>query len=81
MVTIRFIEKKISILDFPQVAIDFTPKIPAMKKVKDQSTVDVRYCIVSPFAYIHIYWDKKAYELVYDIEEPILNKEEEKQRE
>ncbi|MBN2880419.1 type II/IV secretion system ATPase subunit [Candidatus Woesearchaeota archaeon] len=74
-------EKKVSILEFPQVAIDFTPKIPAMKKVKDKTTVDVRYCIVSPFAYIHIYWDTKAYELVYEVEEPTLTAEEEKQKE
>ncbi|MDA3836547.1 MAG: type II/IV secretion system ATPase subunit [Nanoarchaeota archaeon] len=71
------IEKKLSILDYPQVAIDFTPKVPPMKKVKNKSKVDVRYCIVSPFAYVHIHWDPKAYELLYDIEEPILTTEEE----
>jgi flagellar protein FlaI len=68
--------KKTSILDFPQVAIDFTPKIPPMKKVKDSTKVNVRYCIVSPFAYVHIYWDKDEYELVYKTEEPILSDEE-----
>jgi flagellar protein FlaI len=70
--------KKISILDYPQVAIDFTPKIPPLKKIKDKSKIDIRYCLVSPFAYVHIYWDPKEYEVLYEIEEPLLSKEEEK---
>lgn len=72
--------KKIGILDYPQVAIDFAPRIPPMKKVKNKSKVNLRYCIVSPFAYIHIYWDQKAYELIYEIEEPKLNLEEERHK-
>jgi len=52
--------------------IDFSPRIPPLKKVKDKSQVDVRYCLISPFAYAHIYWDAKKYELAYDIEEPVL---------
>lgn len=68
--------KKIGILDYPQVAVDFTPRIPPMKKVKDKTKINVRYCLISPFAYAHIYWDPKQYEVVYEIEEPILNNEE-----
>ncbi|NCN51476.1 type II/IV secretion system ATPase subunit [archaeon] len=74
-------EKKLSILDYPQVAIDFTPRIPPMKKIKDKTKINVRYCIVSPFCYVHIYWDPKEYEVVYEIEEPILTPEEEKDKE
>jgi flagellar protein FlaI len=74
-------QKKNSILEFPQVAIDFTPRIPPIKKVKDQTKVNIRYCIVSPFAYVHIYWDTNAYELVYEIEEPILTEKEQTYRE
>jgi flagellar protein FlaI len=73
--------KKIGILDYPQVAIDFTPKIPPLKKVQDKTKIDVRYCLISPFTYVHIYWDPKEYELVYEIEEPLLSKEEEKYKE
>ena len=73
--------KKIGILDYPLVAIDFTPRIPPIKKVKDKSKIDVRYCLISPFAYVHIYWDPKEYEVAYEIEEPILNKQEDLARE
>ncbi len=69
--------KKIGILQYPLVAIDFTPRIPPIKKIKDKAKIDVRYCVISPFAYIHIYWDPKEYEVIYEIEEPILTKEEE----
>ena len=71
-------KKNMGILDYPQVVVDFAPKIPPIKKIKDKSKVDVRYCLISPFAYVHIYWDPKEYELVYEIEEPILTKEEQK---
>lgn len=73
-------QKKVGILDYPQVAIDFAPTVPPMKKTKDKTKVNVRYCIVSPFAYIHIYWDPKQYELIYDVEEPQLTAEEESYR-
>jgi flagellar protein FlaI len=72
--------KKVGILNYPQVAIDFTPKIPPLQKVDDKTKIDVRYCLISPFAYAHIYWDSKKYEVVYEIEEPILTEEEEKQK-
>ena len=72
--------KKIGILEYPLPAIDFTPRIPSVKKVQDKTKIDVRYCLVSPFAYVHIYWNPKDYEVVYEIEEPLLTKEEEDAR-
>ena len=64
------------IFDYPRVKIDFSPKIPPLKKIKDKTKVDIRYCLISPFAFVHIYWDEKIYELVYEVEEPILTDEE-----
>jgi archaeal flagellar protein FlaI len=69
------------IFDYPRVQINFSPKIPPLKKVKDKTKIDVRYCVISPFAFVHIYWDPEIYEVVYEIEEPILTEEEEKYRE
>jgi len=66
---------------YERIKIDFHPKVPPMEKVKDKTKIDVRYCVISPFAFIHIYWNEKDYELVYDIEEPILNEEEKSYRE
>jgi flagellar protein FlaI len=68
------------IFDYPMVKIDFSPKIPPLKKLKDKTKVDIRYCLISPFAFVHIYWNPKIYELMYEIEEPILTSEEEEYR-
>ena len=67
--------EQIDIKNYPQVPIDFSPIIPKLKKTKDKTKINVRYCLISPFAYVHIYWDSKIYELVYEIEEPLLNEE------
>jgi flagellar protein FlaI len=61
---------------FPKVAIDFNPKIPAIKKIKDKTQVDIRYSLIAPFTFAHIHWDPKNFELVYDVEEPILDEQE-----
>jgi archaeal flagellar protein FlaI len=69
-------KKRIGIQDYPQVAIDFSPRIPKLKKQKDKTKINVRYCLIAPFAYVHIYWDSKEYEVLYNIEEPILDRTE-----
>jgi len=56
--------------------IDTLPPIPALPILKDKTQIDVRYTIISPYSSVHIYWDKKKSELKYDIEEPLLSKEE-----
>ncbi len=68
------------IQDFPKVELDFSPQIPKMNKIEDKAKVDVRYCLISPFAFAHVYWDPKIYEIVYELEEPLLNKKEEDYR-
>ena len=76
----EFIEDyKIS--NYPRPPINFSPVIPPLKKVKDKTTIDVRYGLVIPYSFIHIYWDQKNYELMYEIEEPILNATEESYKE
>jgi archaeal flagellar protein FlaI len=68
------IKKEIkNISNYPRAFIDFSPRIPPMKKIKDKSKIDVRYCLIAPFAYAHIYWDPLKYEVLYEIEEPKLN--------
>ena len=64
------------IQDYPRVAINFSPVIPPLKKIKDKTKIDVRYSVISPFAFIHIYWDPKIYEVLYEVEEPRLDKTE-----
>lgn len=73
--------EKVSIKDYPQVEINFNPEVPPLRKFPDKTQIDVRYCLVSPFAFVHIHWDKESYELIYEIEEPILNETEKKYKE
>jgi len=61
---------------YERVKIDFHPKNPPLEKTKDKTKIDVRYTLISPFAFVHIHWNEKISELVYEVEEPILNTEE-----
>src|SRR3990167_8307569 len=64
------------IKDYPRVKVDFAPEVPPLKKIKDKTKIDVRYSVISPFVFIHIHWDPKEYEVMYEIEEPILTETE-----
>lgn len=64
------------IQNFQKVEINFFPANPKLKKVRDKTRINVRYPLIAPFAFVHIYWDPKEYELVYEIEEPKLTPEE-----
>ena len=55
------------------VQIKLNPVIPPLKKREDKKNVDVRYVLISPYVSVHIYWDKKISELVYELEEPLLD--------
>jgi len=59
-----------------EVIIDITPQIPKLPKYKDKTKINVRYMLISPYASVHIYWDEKLGEVVYELEEPLLNKKE-----
>jgi len=72
---------KHDIAKYERVLIDFSPKIPPLKKSDDKTKVNIRYSLIAPFAFVHIYWDPKIYELVYEVEEPILTREEKAYRE
>ncbi len=69
------------IKDYPRPKINFNPVIPPLKRIKDKTKVDVRYCLVAPYAFAHIHWNPEIYEVVYEIEEPVLTEEEKKHKE
>ncbi len=68
------------VMNYPKPKIDFSPKIAPLKRIPDKTKIDVRYSLIAPFAGVHIYWDQKIYELVYEIEEPILDQTEERHK-
>src|SRR3989338_3097853 len=55
------------------IPLTVNPTIPALPKMEDKKNVDVRYMLIAPFASAHIHWDDKQHELVYEIEEPLLD--------
>ena len=73
--------KDLEIQNFPKVEINFSPKNPVIPKIADKTKIDVRYCLIAPFAYAHIYWDQSIMEVVYDVEEPKLDTAERQYRE
>ena len=58
------------------VTIDLNPPIPSLPRLRDKKQVDMRYMLISPFANAYIHWDEKINELVYELEEPLLNEHE-----
>ena len=66
------------ILKYPPVKLELNPIIPPLKQEQDKTKINVRYGLIPPFAFAHIYWDPKIFEVVYHIEEPILSPEEAK---
>ncbi len=54
------------------IVINTNPAIPALPRVDDKKKINVRYMLIPPYASAHIYWDENINELVYDIEEPLL---------
>lgn len=58
------------------VKINLSPTIPPIPHTKDKKKVDVRYLLIPPYTSAHIYWSEKLGELVYELEEPILDENE-----
>ncbi|MCX8158716.1 MAG: type II/IV secretion system ATPase subunit [Candidatus Pacearchaeota archaeon] len=56
--------------------INLNPAIPKLQKFEDKKKIDVRYALISPYAFAHIYWREDIGEVVYEIEEPVLNEKE-----
>ncbi len=59
-----------------EIIMDLKPTIPHLPRLEDKSKIDVRYALISPFAYSHIYWDDKKKEVLYELEEPLLSERE-----
>lgn len=56
--------------------IDTTPKLIKIPPFSDKQKINVRYPLLPPYAFAHIFWDMKNNELVYHLEEPLLDETE-----
>ena len=54
--------------------IDLRPRLISLPSFSDAREVNVRYPLISPYAFAHITWNDEYEELVYNLEEPPLNK-------
>ncbi len=59
-----------------KIEINLNPRMPVLPKIEDKTKINLRYVLIAPYTSVHIYWDRKINELIYEIEEPILNQNE-----
>ncbi len=67
---------KVSMEEEIPFKIDLRPKFIKLPEIKDKTEINIKYPLVSPYAYAHIFWNVKTKELIYYVEEPVMNKEE-----
>ena len=53
--------------------IDTSPIHIDIPHFEDRKKINIRYPLIPPFAYAHIFWDNNNQELVYYVEEPIMD--------
>ena len=56
----------------PLFKVNLKPVAPNFPSVTDAIQIDIKYPLIDPYAFAHIYWDKQNDELVYQVEEPML---------
>ena len=58
------------------IVINDSPSVPPMRAIEDKTKVNIRYMLIDPYVSAHIYWNAEKNELLYEIEEPMLSKDE-----
>ncbi|PIZ56595.1 hypothetical protein COY28_00855, partial [Candidatus Woesearchaeota archaeon CG_4_10_14_0_2_um_filter_57_5] len=53
--------------------LDLRPRLIRIAPITDYRTVNIRYPLIPPYAFAHLYWDQKNQELAYDVEQPVLD--------
>ena len=56
-----------------EIELNLNPQIPVIVREEDKTKIDTRYMLIAPFAAAHICYDEKIGEVIYNIEEPVLN--------
>lgn len=55
------------------ININLKPAIPPLPQLSDRTKIDVRYALIPPYAFVHIYWNPSDQEIIYEVEEPVLD--------
>lgn len=62
-----------AIEEAPEFFVDLRPRLIRLPDFKEKEKINVRYPLMPPYAYAHVYWDKEKKELAYVVEEYQLN--------
>lgn len=57
----------------PEFFIDLRPRLFKLPEFKDKQLINVRYPLLPPYAFAHIFWDSEDKELLYHVEEQLLD--------
>ncbi len=57
----------------PTFFIDIRPRMVQLPGLEAKNLLNVRYPLLPPYAFAHIFWDSQNKELVYHVEEQQLN--------
>jgi len=60
------------------IKIDLSPRTPAIPRFEDKTKIDVRYMVIAPYVSVHVHYDPKVGEVIYELEEPVLKEEDRK---
>ncbi|MBI3037271.1 Flp pilus assembly complex ATPase component TadA [Candidatus Woesearchaeota archaeon] len=56
----------------PEFFIDLRPRFVKLPDISEKEKINIRYPLLPPYAFAHIYWDNTAKELLYSVEEVLL---------
>ncbi len=56
----------------PEFFIDLRPRFVKLPDISVKENINIRYPLLPPYAFAHIYWDNTAKELLYSVEEVLL---------
>lgn len=71
-----FKKKEIELEDLSEKTefhIDQKPAFIKIPKLTNSKEIDIRYPLIPPYAYAHIFWNEKTSEIEYEVEEPKLD--------
>ena len=59
--------------DYESFYLDLRPKFVNLPEMEEKTKINIRYPLIPPYAFAHIFWDDENKELVYFIEEPVMS--------
>ncbi len=68
-----FQKKEVKLKEELEFHVNLNPKTVNIPDIKDKTKINIKYPLIEPYVYAHIYWDEGKQEVIYNVEEPELN--------